>query len=251
MRRLSNDYYEACRTQKLRFAPRPAASYHPQVLFCLLYAMVRGWVRVLGGPPSRRALQIENAVLRHQLAVLRRKVKRPRLTRLDRVFLAAASRLLPRERWSSFLVRPQTLLRWHRELVRRKWTYRKRTVPGRPSVDAELRDLVIRLGRENPRWGCLRIRGELRKLGIRIGATTIRTILRRAGIGPAPRRDGPSWTEFLPRGRHRSPGLRLGHPAPETSPPRTCWRTCGSSSATGTRSSQARSTRSSGPKGSK
>ena len=194
---MSNDYYEACRTQKLRFAPRPAASYHPQVLFCLLYAMVRGWVRVLGGPPSRRALQIENAVLRHQLAVLRRKVKRPRLTRLDRVFLAAASRLLPRERWSSFLVRPQTLLRWHRELVRRKWTYRKRTVPGRPSVDAELRDLVIRLGRENPRWGCLRIRGELRKLGIRIGATTIRTILRRAGIGPAPRRDGPSWTEFL------------------------------------------------------
>ena len=111
--------------------------------------------------------------------------------------MTAASRLLPRERWSSFLVTPQTLLRWHRELVRRKWTYRRKRAPGRPPVDADLKDLVIRLGRENPRWGCIRIQGELRKLGIRLGATTIRSILRRAGVGPAPRRDGPSWTEFL------------------------------------------------------
>ncbi len=81
--------------------------------------------------PNERALEIENAVLRHQLAVLRRSAKRPRLTRLDRVFMAGASRLLPGERWSSFLVKPQTLLRWHRELVRRKWTYRKRGIPGR------------------------------------------------------------------------------------------------------------------------
>jgi putative transposase len=167
------------------------------VLFFLLYAAVRRWVRAVGGPPSSRALQIENAVLRHQLSVLRRGVKRPRLRRIDRLFLTAASRLLPSERWSSFLVTPHTLLRWHRELIRRKWTYRKRRVPGRPSVDPELRDLVIRLGRENPRWGSLRIQGELRTLGIRHCATTIRTILRRAGIGPAPRRDGPSWTEFL------------------------------------------------------
>jgi hypothetical protein len=167
------------------------------VLFFLLYAVARRWVRALGGPSSSRALEIENAVLRHQLSVLRRGVKRPSLRRIDRVFLAAASRLLPRERWSSFLVTPQTLLRWHRELVRRKWTYRKKAIPGRPRIDPELRDLVIRLGRENPRWGSLRIQGELRKLGIRLGATTIRTILRRAGIGPAPQRDGPSWTEFL------------------------------------------------------
>jgi putative transposase len=167
------------------------------VLFFLLYAVLRRGLRVAGGRSRERALEIENAVLRHQLAVLRRGVKRPRLTRLDRALLAAASRFLPRERWSSFLVTPQTLLRWHRELVRRKWTFRRRKKPGRPPVETELRDLVIRMGRENPRWGCMRIQGELRKLGIRIGATTIRSILRGAGLGPAPRSDGPTWREFL------------------------------------------------------
>jgi hypothetical protein len=93
-------------------------------------------------------------------------------------------------------VSPQTLLRWQRELVRRKWTFRRRPA-GRPALDPELRELVLRLARENPRWGCVRIQGELRKLGIRIGATTIRTLLRRHELGPAPRRCGPSWTEFL------------------------------------------------------
>jgi len=167
------------------------------VLFSLVYAVVRRWLQLAGGRSGDRALEIENAVLRHQLAVLRRGVKRPRLTRIDRMVMAAASRLLPRHRWSSFLVTPQTLLRWHRELVRRKWTFRRRSRSGRPPVDPELRNLVMRMGRENPRWGCIRIQGELRKLGIRLGATTIRTLLRRAGIGPAPRRDGPTWTEFL------------------------------------------------------
>ena len=95
-----------------------------------------------------------------------------------------------------FLVSPQTLLRWHRELVRRKWRYDRRS-PGRPPLDPELRELVLRLGRENPRWGCVRIQGELRKLGIRVGATTIRSLLRRSGFGPAPRRSGPSWSQFL------------------------------------------------------
>src|SRR6266568_9444962 len=167
------------------------------MLFFLLYSLARRWGRVLSGRSNECALEIENAVLRHQLAVLRRRVKRPRLSRLDRVLMVAASHLLPRERWSSFLVTPQTLLRWHRELVRKKWAYRKKKPPGRPPIDSELRDLVTRMGRENPRWGCLRIQGELRKLGIRLGATTIRAIWRGAGIGPAPRRDGPSWTEFL------------------------------------------------------
>jgi putative transposase len=117
--------------------------------------------------------------------------------RRDRLFLTAASRLLPRERWSAFLVRPQTLLRWHRELVRRKWTFARRGSPGRPPIDPELRDAVLRLARENPRWGYLRIQGELRRLGIRVGATTIRRILRAYGLGPAPRRRGPTWSEFL------------------------------------------------------
>ncbi len=98
---------------------------------------------------------------------------------------------------SLFLVTPQTLLRWHRELVRRKWTYRNKRQPGRPPLDAEVAALVLRMARENPRWGCVRVSGELRKLGIRVGATTIRTLLRRHGLGPAPRRCGPTWTQFL------------------------------------------------------
>ncbi len=150
---------------------------------------------MFGGGSSVVALELENALLRHQMAVLRRTVKRP-LRRRERVLLTAASRLLPRERWSVFLVSPQTLLRWHRELVRKKWSYRRRSA-GRPPIDPEVRELVLRLARENRRWGCLRIQGELRKLGIRVGATTIRSILRRSGLGPAPRRSGPSWSEFL------------------------------------------------------
>jgi putative transposase len=124
-------------------------------------------------------------------------VARPSFRPLDRAFLAAASRALSRERWSSFLITPQTLLRWHRELVRRKWTYRRTKRPGRPPIDPEVRDLVLRLARENPRWGYVRIQGELRKLGIRVGATIIRRVLRSHGLGPAPRRTGPSWREFL------------------------------------------------------
>jgi putative transposase len=104
---------------------------------------------------------------------------------------------LPRHGWSSFMVRPETLLRWHRELVRRKWTFRKTGQPGRPPTDHAIRDLIVRLGRANPRWGYQRIRGELLKLGIRISATTVRSILRRAGLDPAPRRAGPTWAEFL------------------------------------------------------
>ena len=129
--------------------------------------------------------------------MLQRTSARPRLQTIDRVLLGAASRVLPRDRWVAFLVTPGTLLRWHRELVRRKWTYPKTGHPGRPRIDAAVRALILRLARENPRWGCVRIEGELRKLGIRVGATTIRTLLRTARLGPAPRRIGPSWTEFL------------------------------------------------------
>jgi putative transposase len=166
------------------------------VFFFLVHLFLRRFARVVAGGSVAAALEVENAVLRHQLGVLRRTVKRPELRRGDRVVLAAACSLLPRERWSTFVVSPQTLLRWQRELVRRKWTYRHRR-PGRPPLGRERRELVLRLARENPRWGCVRIQGELRKLGIRVGATTIRTLLRRHGLGPAPRRNGPSWAEFL------------------------------------------------------
>ena len=140
---------------------------------------------------------MEILVLRHQLRVLRRKTGRPRFPARDRALLAAASRVLPRQRWASFLVTPQTLLRWHRTLVRRKWTYGKDRTPGRPPIDPQTTELILRMARDNPRWGCLRICGELRKLGIRVGATTIRMLLRRHGLGPAPRRSGPTWTQFL------------------------------------------------------
>jgi putative transposase len=94
-------------------------------------------------------------------------------------------------------VSPQTLLRWHRELVRRKWTYPHRPTGGRPPIADGVRDLILRMGKDNPRWGCVRIKGELAKLGIRVSASAIRALLRRNGLGPAPRRAGPTWAEFL------------------------------------------------------
>jgi putative transposase len=165
------------------------------MLFSLVYFLVRRLLGAGGRRPDGK--DIELLVLRHQLKVLQRQVKRPRLNRLDRVLLAAASRAMTRSIWSSFVVRPETLLRWHRELVRKKWTQRRTGHPGRPPIEPEVRDLIVRLGRENPRWGYQRIRGELMKLQIRISATTVRTILLRHGLDPVPRRAGPTWTEFL------------------------------------------------------
>lgn len=136
-------------------------------------------------------------MLRHQIKVLSRGVRQPAFRKHDRMLLAAASRILPRERWKAFVVTPRTVLRWHRELVRRKWTYRRGRSAGRPPLEAETLELILRLGKDNPRWGYLRIRGKLLKLGIRVSATTIRTVLRRYGLGPAPRRSGPTWRRFL------------------------------------------------------
>ena len=167
------------------------------MLFAVFYFLLRRLVALAGGSAEDRHNDIEVLVLRHQLAVLKRRVGRPRLRRCDRLIMAALSRVLPRPRWSSFLVSPQTLLRWHRELVRRKWTYPHRTTGGRPPIADDVRDLILRMGKENPRWGCVRIRGELAKLGIRVSASAIRALLRGHGLGPAPRRGGPTWSEFL------------------------------------------------------
>jgi putative transposase len=141
------------------------------------------------------AKELEILVLRHQLAVLRRQTPRLKLEPTDRTLLAAISRVLPRARWSCFLVRPETLLRWHRRLVTGAWTYPHQ--PGRPSLDEEVQQLIIRLARENPRWGYQRIKGELQHLGVQVSATTIRTILRRHGLDPAPRRVAATWRAFL------------------------------------------------------
>jgi putative transposase len=139
---------------------------------------------------------VELLVLRHQLVVLGRQETRPSLEAADRAFLAALTRLLPHRRRHGLIVTPQTLLRWHRELTRRKWTQPKRR-PGRPAVEDRVRQLVLRIARENPRWGYPRIAGELLKLGMPVSPSTVRRLLLAAGLKPAPRRSGPSWRDFL------------------------------------------------------
>jgi putative transposase len=166
------------------------------MLASLLYVVLRRLLTLVSREHrSEDAAQIEILVLRHQLQVLRRQVKRPVYRHWDRALLAAASRILPRKRWGAFLVRPETLLRWHRSLVARKWT-RPHRPPGRPAIDPELCKLILQMATENPRWGYMRIKGELGKLGIAVSATSIGMLLRRSGVGPAPRR-GPTWRQFL------------------------------------------------------
>jgi hypothetical protein len=167
------------------------------VAFSFLYLAFRALLGAL--VRCRRGLDvkdIELLVLRHELQVLRRQVARPRLRAADRALPSAAACQLPRPARGARLVTSRTLLRWHRALVRRKW----RQPPcrrGRPPVTPEVRVLVLRLARDNPRWGHRPIGGELAKPGLRASPTTVRRPLFRAGLRPAPRRSGPSWREFL------------------------------------------------------
>jgi putative transposase len=158
-------------------------------------ALLRLLVR---GRRNELAKEVELLLLRHQLVVLSRQHARPSLRAADRAFLAALARMLPAPRRHSMIVTPQTLLRWHRELVRRKWAQPTRT-PGRPPVERRVRELVLRMARENPRWGYPRIAGELLKLGVRVSPSTVRRLLLAADLKPAPRRTGPSWRDFLRR----------------------------------------------------
>jgi putative transposase len=162
-------------------------------LLYLMFCQVMGWLTLLAR--SSAAKDAELLMLRHEVVVLRRRVTRPRLDWADRAVLAGLARLLPRRSRRGSFVRPETLLRWHRDLVRRRWSYPHRC--GRPSTSPEVRALVLRLARENPSWGYRRIHGELCRLGSRIGASTVWAILDRAGVDPAPTRSAISWRQFL------------------------------------------------------
>ena len=162
--------------------------------FYVAFVRILQLVRISRG--GQQDLAIEVVMLRHEVAVLRRQVTRPALQPSDRALLAGLSRLLSAARRGRFFVQPETLLRWHRDLVRRKWTYSHRK-PGRPPIPAGTVTLVLRLARENPTWGYRRIHGELTTMGVRLAPSSVWTILRRHGIEPTPRRLGQTWAEFL------------------------------------------------------
>jgi putative transposase len=160
----------------------------------LMLARVLSWLALLARSDS--AKDVEILVLRHEVAVLRRHNPRPTLNWADRAVLSALGRLLPTPLRQLRLVSPRTLLRWHARLVARRWTHPGRP-PGRPPTSQPIRALVLRMARENPTWGYRRIQGELVGLGHQIAASTVWTILKTAGIDPAPQRSGPTWRQFL------------------------------------------------------
>jgi putative transposase len=166
------------------------------VVRTLGFVIVRRLLGLVGLGPAPDVKDVEMAVLRHQVAVLRRQIARPRFTPSDRLTLAVLARLLPRERWTTFLVTPSTLVRWHREVVARRWTYPvDRPEAMQPGSAGARRGGPVG-GRKQP-LGYVRIVGECRKLGVVVSATSVRRILRRRRLGPAPRRGGPGWVQFL------------------------------------------------------
>src|SRR5216683_635519 len=168
------------------------------MLFAFVYALLRLLLDVADVRLRVRDPEAELLLLRHQLRVVRRQVKRPQLDVADRAIMAALSHRVSRAPWIGMLVQPEAVLGWHRQVVRRKWAaFGRRRGPGRPGLDPELQTLILEMAKDNPPWGCVRIRGELLKLGHVVSATAICKLLRRNQIGPMPQRSRLSWKAFL------------------------------------------------------
>ena len=159
----------------------------------LIFVRLAGWMVLLARSSALKDAEL--LVLRQEVGVLRRQNPKPTLDWADRAVLAALTRLLPRSLRMSRLVTPDTLLRWHQRLVRWRWTYPHRG--GRPPVESQIAALIGQMARENPGWGYQRIQGELLGLGIRVSASTVRRVLRRLRIPPAPQRSRTTWRQFL------------------------------------------------------
>lgn len=174
-----------------------------------LYACLRFLVDLIVIRQPQAERDAELLLLRHELSVLRRSIKKPRLRVWDRMILSALAMRLPRSTWGALIVRPETVLGWPRALIRRKWAAdSRRRRPGRPRMPDECRQLILRLAKENPRWGYVRIQGELLKLGYAISPTAIRNLLRRYRVPASPHRSKLSWRQFL---RAQASAIRVGH----------------------------------------